>query len=137
MIVLASLIAAVVAGACITAALAVPVALEELGIRRVRVLRSSCSALIAHMEFVLSDSTVVDGLVRAGYYDDVVRVLKLVHAACSAQDRVIAQLPLVRRGALAEASARVESAWEAWTQLYDEAFVLGLVPGRWEDGSAY
>lgn len=50
---------------------------------------------------------------------------------------MIAQLPLVRRGAFAEASARVESAWDAWAQLYDEAFVLGLVPGRWEDNAPY
>lgn len=137
MIVLASLLAAVVVGACVVAALATPVALEALGIRRVLVLRSSCSALIAHMQSVLGDPEVVGGLVRAGYHDDVVHALKLAHAACNAQDRVIAQLPLVRRDALAEASERVESAWEAWMQLYDEAFVVGLVPGRWEDNAAY
>lgn len=137
MIVIASLLAAVVVGACVTAALAAPVALEALGIRRVLVLRSSCSALIYHMEGVLSDSAVVEGLVRAGYHDDVRHALTLAHAACNAQDRVIAQLPLVRRGAFAEASARVESAWDAWAQLYDEAFVLGLVPGRWEDNAPY
>lgn len=123
MIVLASLLAAVVAGACVVAALAVPVALETLGIRRVLVLRSSCSALIEHMQSVLSDSEVVGGLVRAGYHDDVVHALTLAHAACNAQDRVIAQLPLVRRDDLADVSARVESAWDAWAQLYDEAFV--------------
>lgn len=137
MIVLASLLAAVVVGACVVAALATPVALEALGIRRVLVLRSSCSALIAHMQSVLGDPEVVGGLVRAGYHDDVVHALKLAHAACNAQDRVIAQLPLVRRDALADVSARVESAWEAWMQLYDEAFVVGLVPGRWEDNAAY
>lgn len=137
MIALASLLAAVVAGACVVAALAVPVALEELCIRRVLVLRSSCSALIAHMEDVLSDSTVVGGLVRAGYHDDVVHALTLAHAACNAQDLVIEKLPRVRRDDLVEASARVESAWEDWTKLYDEVFVLGRVPGRWEDGAAY
>lgn len=137
MIVLASLLAAVVAGACIVAALAVPVALEELCIRRVLVLRSSCSALIEHMQFVLGDPEVVGGLVRAGYHDEVVRALTLAHAACDAQDRVITQLPLVRRDDLVEASERVESAWDEWVKLYDEAFVLGLVPGRWEDGAAY
>lgn len=41
MIALASLLAAVVVGACITAALAAPVALEVSGIRRVLALRSS------------------------------------------------------------------------------------------------
>ena len=137
MIVLASLIAAVVAGACVVAALAVPVALEELCIRRVLVLRSLCSALIAYMQSVLGDPEVVGGLVRAGYHDDVVRALKIAYAACDAQDRVIAQLPLVRRDDLVEASARVESAWDEWVKLYDEAFVLGLVPGRWEDSAGY
>ena len=137
MIVLASLLAAVVAGACVVASLAAPVALEALGIRRVLGLRSSCSALIAHMQSVLGDPEVVGGLVRAGYHEDVVRALKLAHAACNAQDRVIAQLPLVRRDALAEASERVESAWDEWIKLYDEAFVVGLVPGRWEDNAAY
>lgn len=137
MIVLASLLAAVVAGACVVAALAAPVAREAWSIRRVLALRSSCSALIAHMEDVLSESTVVEGLVHTGYHDDVRHALKLAHAACNAQERMIAQLPLLRRGAFAEASARVESAWDAWAQLYDEAFVLGLVPGRWEDNAPY
>lgn len=137
MIVLVSLIAAVVAGSCVVAALAVPVTLEELCIRRVLVLRSLCSALIEHMQFVLGDPEVVGGLVRDGYHDEVVRTLTLAHAACDAQDRVITQLPLVRRDDLVEASERVESAWEAWTKLYDEAFVLGLVPGRWEDNAPY
>lgn len=137
MIVLASLIAAVVAGACVVAALAVPVALEALGIRRVLVLRSSCSALIEHMQSVLGDPEVVDGLVRAGYHDDVRNALELAHAACDAQDRVIAQLPLVRLDDLADVSERVESAWDVWAQLYDAAFVLGLVPGRWEDNAPY
>ena len=68
MIVLASLLAAVVAGACIVAALAVPVALEELCIRRVLELRSLCSELVAYMQSVLGDPEVVGGLVRAGYH---------------------------------------------------------------------
>lgn len=63
--------------------------------------------------------------------------LKLAYAACNAQERVIAQLLSVRPDDLAEASAYAESAWNAWTQLYDEAFVLGLVPGRWEDNAPY
>lgn len=137
MIVIAGLLAAVVVGACVVAAMAAPVALEALGIRRVLGLRSSCSALIEHMQSVLGDPEVVGGLIRAGYRDDVRHVLKLVHAACNAQDRVIAQLPLVRRDALAEASARVESAWDEWIKLYDEALVVGLVPGRWDDTAAY
>lgn len=137
MIVLASLLAAVVVGACVVAALAAPVALEALGIRRVLVLRSSCSALIEHMQSILGGRKVVEGLIRAGYHDDVVHALKLAYAACNAQDRVIAQLPLVRRDALAEASARVESAWDEWIKLYDEALVVGLVPGRWDDTAAY
>lgn len=137
MIVLASLLAAVVAGACVVAVLAAPVALEARGIRRVLELRSSCSALIAHMQSVLGDPEVVDGLIRAGYHDDAVRALTLAHAACNAQDRVITQLPLVRRDDLADVSARVDDAWDEWINLYDEAFVLGLVPGRWEDGAGY
>lgn len=137
MIVLASLLAAVVAGACVVAALAAPVAREAWSIRRVLALRSSCSALIAHMQSVLGDRKVIEGLIRAGHHDDAVRVLTLAHAACNAQDRVITKLPLVRRDALAEASARAESAWDSWMKLYDEAFVLGLVPGRWEDGAGY
>ena len=137
MIVLASLLAAVVAGACIVAALAVPVALEELCIRRVLELRSLCSELVAYMQSVLGDPEVVGGLVRAGYRDDVRHVLKLVHAACNAQDRVIAQLPLVRLDDLADVSARVDDAWDEWMKLYAEAFVVGLVPGRWDDTAAY
>lgn len=131
MVVMVGLLAVVAMGACVAQVIVV------LGILRVLALRSSCSALIAYMEDVLSESTVVGGLVRAGYHDEAVRVLKLAYAACNAQDRVITQLPLVRRDALAEASARAESAWEAWTKLYDEAFVLGLVPGRWEDSAGY
>ena len=65
------------------------------------------------------------------------RALKIAYAACDAQDRVITQLPLVRPDDLAEASARVESAWDEWMKLYDEAFVVGRVPGRWDDTSAY
>lgn len=137
MIVIAGLLAAVVVGACVVAALAAPVALEALGIRRVLVLRSSCSALIEHMQSVLGDPEVVGGLVRAGYRDDVRHVLKLVHAACNAQDRVIAQLPLVRLDDLADVSARVDDAWDEWMKLYAEAFVVGLVPGRWDDTAAY
>ena len=131
MVVMVVLLAVVTMGACVAQVIVV------LGILRVLVLRSSCSALISHMEDVLSESTVVEGLVHAGYHDDVRHALKLAYAACNAQERVIAQLPLVRRDALAEASARVDSAWDEWMQLYDEAFVLGLVPGRWEDGAAY
>lgn len=115
--VMVCLLAVVAIGACVAQVIVV------LGILRVLGLRSSCSALISHMEDVLSDSTVVEGLVRAGYHDDVRHALTLAHDACTAQGRVIEQLPLVRRGALAEASARVESAWGAWAKLYDEAFV--------------
>lgn len=125
------LLAVVTMGACVAQVIVV------LGILRVLVLRSSCSALIEHMQSVLGDPEVVGGLVRAGYRDDVRHVLKLVHAACNAQDRVIAQLPLVRLDDLADVSARVDDAWDEWMKLYAEAFVVGLVPGRWDDTAAY
>ena len=131
MVVMVVLLAVVTMGACVAQVIVV------LGIRRILVLRSSCSALILHMEFVLGDPEIVGGLVRAGYHDDVRHALKLAHEACNAQERMIAQLLSVRPDDLAEASAYAESAWDAWTQLYDEAYVLGLVPGRWEDGAAW
>lgn len=55
MVVMVVLLAVVTMGACVAQVIVV------LGIRRILVLRSSCSALISHMEDVLSESTVVEG----------------------------------------------------------------------------
>lgn len=69
-------------------------------------------------------------MARSGSRDDVLRVIGLARQALAAAADAAERVPLLRGDEYKAVASTVDSARAEWTRLYDEAFVLGLVPAR-------
>lgn len=87
-------------------------------------------ALIDDIYGVLDDDRVLRGLARSDSRDDVLRVIGLARQALAEAADAAGRVPLLRGDEYAAVAEQVDSARAEWTRLYDEAFVLGLVPAR-------
>lgn len=102
---------------------------SALQVRRVERLRRMVFALTDDIYDVLNDR-VRRGLARSGSRDDVLRVIGLARQALAEAADAVGRVPLLRGDEYKAVAGTVDSARAEWTRLYDEAFVLGLVPAR-------
>lgn len=103
---------------------------SALQVRRVERLRRDVFVLTDDIYTVLDDNRVLRGLVRSGSRDDVLRVISQAKQALAAAADAAGRVPLLRGDEYKAVASTVDSARAEWTRLYDEAFVLGLVPAR-------
>ena len=103
---------------------------SALQVRRVERLRRMVFALTDDIYGVLDDDRVLRGLARSDSRDDVLRVIGLARQALAEAADAAGRVPLLRGDEYAAVAEQVDSARAEWTRLYDEAFVLGLVPAR-------
>lgn len=103
---------------------------SALQARRVERLRKDVFALVDDIYSVLDDNRVLRGLARSGSRDDVLRVIGLARQALAAAADAAGRVPLLRGNEYKAVAHTVDSARAEWTRLYDETFVLGLVPAR-------
>lgn len=103
---------------------------SALQVRRVERLRQAVFALTDDIYAVLDDDRVLTGLARSGSRGDALRVIGQAQKALAEVADAAARVPLLRGDEYAAVAEQVDSARAEWTRLYDEAFVLGLVPAR-------
>lgn len=103
---------------------------SALQARRVERLRRMVFALTDDIYDVLDDDRVLRGLARSDSRDDVLRVIGLARQALAEAADAAERVPLLRGDEYKAVAGTVDSARVEWTRLYDEAFVLGLVPVR-------
>lgn len=103
---------------------------SALQVHRVERLRRMVFALTDDIYDVLDDDRVLRGLARSGSRDDVLRVIGLARQALAEAADAAERVPLLRGDDYKAVTGIVDSARAEWTRLYDEAFVLGLVPAR-------
>lgn len=103
---------------------------SALQARRVERLRRDVFALTDDIYDVLDDDRVLRGLARSDSRDDVLRVIGLARQALVEAADAAGRVPLLRGDEYKAVAGTVDSARAEWTRLYDEAFVLGLVPAR-------
>lgn len=103
---------------------------SALQVRRVERLRRMVFALTDDIYDVLDDDRVLRGLARSDSRDDVLRVVGLARQALAEAADAAGRVPLLHGDEYKAVASTIDSARAEWTQLYDEAFVLGLVPAR-------